>query len=98
MDTSIGLDEGRQGFPGCLRTSIAFPKGEDFPTLFMFVAGNTCHNVVSIDCPLLNSHLLKFTSGFVLQVNFLDLFIAQAPLIPGQDVGGVVVPHLFSGT
>ena len=58
------LDEGRNGFSGRLRNSIAFWEGEELPTLFMIMAGYTCHNVVPIDCHLFGSLLLKFVSPF----------------------------------
>ena len=64
VDTSVRFDESRHGFPGYLRNSIALPKGEEFPTLFIFLAGYTCHNVVSIECHFFGSHVLKFVSLF----------------------------------
>ena len=64
VDTSVGLDEGRHGFLGLLRNSKAFLKGEERPTLCIFVAGDTCHNIISIDCHLLASHLFPFVSLF----------------------------------
>ena len=64
VDTSVGLDEGRHGFPGCLRNFIAVPKDEEFSTLFILVTGYTRHYVLSIDCHFFGSHILKFVSLF----------------------------------
>ena len=64
VHSSVVWDEGRPGFPGCLRSSIALLKGEEFPTLFILVGRCTCHHVVSIECYLFCSHLPKFVSLF----------------------------------
>ena len=64
VDTLVWLDEGRPGFPGSLRNSIALAKGEDLLTLFILVAGYICHYIVSIDCHFFGSHLHKFVSLF----------------------------------
>ena len=48
--------------------------------MFMFVAANTCHTIVSVNCQLSVSHLLQFVrlfrGGGVLQVDFVDLLTA----------------------
>ena len=71
--------EGGYAFPGRLRSSVDLPKGVEFSTLFLFVAGNTCHNVASVDCHPFRSYLIQFVSlfrgGSVLQVDFRDVLI-----------------------
>ena len=57
---------------------------------------------LTIDCHFFGSHLFEFVclfwTGSVLQVYTLNLNVADAPLIPGQIVRGVIVPQLFRCT